>query len=310
MARYRFQQDSLPHRLPFCSGQRVCADNCLQHLAPHLAEEWHPTKNKDLTPNDVTVGSDKRVWLVCNNGHEWQASVQHRKRGSGCHYCSGRRATKDNNLQRKNPLLAAQWHPTKNGALQPKDVTPRSSKKVWWICAEGDEWEAIIANRSNSSKRAECPYCSGKRFWRGDSLETFAPEIARQWHPHKNGKLTPKDVTSGSGKRAWWICDKGHEWQAVVNNRRRGNGCPYCASQGATQNNNLQVRNPDLAREWHPTRNGSLLPKEVRPKSGKKVYWLCSKGHEWGREGDILYSPCQVFSNIFLNFNKNGVLGL
>jgi hypothetical protein len=266
---------------PYCSGQRVCADNCLEHVAPHIAKQWHPTKNKGLTPSDVTSGSNKRIWWVCPEGHEWQALVSARTRGSGCPGCSGHQATKDNNLQKKNPRLAAQWHPTKNGGLQPKDVTPRSAKKVIWLCDKGHEWQASVSNRTGRATRAECPYCSGKRFLRDDSLETFAPEIARQWHPLKNGKLTPKDVTPGSGMRVWWLCGKGHEWQAVVNNRRRGNGCPYCAGHRATKDNNLRVKNPGLAQQWHPTKNGSLRPKDVRPKSTKKVWWLCSRGHEW-----------------------------
>lgn len=27
---------------------------------------------------------------------------------------------------------------------------------------------------------------------------------------------------------------------------------------------------PDIATEWHPTKNGDLLPEDVAPKSGKK----------------------------------------
>ena len=39
-------------------------------------------------------------------------------------------------------------------------------------------------------------------------------ELAKEWHPTKNGSLTPADLTLGSNKRVWWICSKGHEWQA------------------------------------------------------------------------------------------------
>ena len=30
---------------------------------PDLAKEWHPTKNGELTPNDVTAGSDKKNYV-------------------------------------------------------------------------------------------------------------------------------------------------------------------------------------------------------------------------------------------------------
>ena len=45
--------------------------------------------------------------------------------------------------------------------------------------------------------------------------------------------------------------------------------------------NNLFSANPTLAGEWHPTRNGSLTPGNVTPKSHKKAWWLCQKGHQW-----------------------------
>jgi len=45
--------------------------------------------------------------------------------------------------------------------------------------------------------------------------------------------------------------------------------------------NTLYVSNPMLAREWHPTLNGNLTPKDVMPNSGKKIWWRCKKGHEW-----------------------------
>ena len=43
----------------------------------------------------------------------------------------------------------------------------------------------------------------------------------------------------------------------------------------------LVDRNPEFAKEWHPTKNGELMPYQVTPKSGKKVWWKCSRRHEW-----------------------------
>ena len=53
------------------------------------------------------------------------------------------------------------------------------------------------------------------------SLYETNPDIAEQWHPTLNGKLSPKDVTKGSNKRVWWKCDKGddHEWEAEISSR-------------------------------------------------------------------------------------------
>jgi hypothetical protein len=113
------------------------------------------------------------------------------------------------------------------------------------------------------------------------NLLVVKPDIAKQWHPTKNGKLTPRDVTPGSGKRVWWRCKKGHEWQARTSTRKYGHGCPYCMGLFASKENNLQIINPKLSREWHPTRNGKLTPQDITPNSAKKVWWKCSKGHVW-----------------------------
>jgi hypothetical protein len=182
-------------------------------------------------------------------------------------------------LLKNNPALAKEWHPTKNAPLTPKDVTPGSNKKVWWICAKGHEWQARVTDRYYS--RTGCPYCSGHRVCDNNSLQTVNPGLSRQWHPTKNGPLTPKDVTSGSTKKVWWTCSEGHTWEAEVRNRNKGTGCPYCAGQAVGSDNCLETINPELAKQWHPTKNGRLTPLAVTPNSAKKAWWICNKGHEW-----------------------------
>ena len=59
---------------------------------PHLVKEWHPTKNGDLIPKDVTYGSGNDLWLLCPKGHSYERSLNTRtSHGIGCPYCSGRR---------------------------------------------------------------------------------------------------------------------------------------------------------------------------------------------------------------------------
>ena len=66
----------------------VDSENSLACACPELAKEWHPTKNGDLTPVDITYGSKQIVWWKCENGHEWRASIDSRKRGRGCPECA------------------------------------------------------------------------------------------------------------------------------------------------------------------------------------------------------------------------------
>jgi hypothetical protein len=75
-----------------------------------------------------------------------------------------------------------------------------------------------------------CPFCAGLRVSVTNSLATFAPRVAAEWHPSRNGGMTPSMVGAGSKKKYWWRCDKGHEWQSTPSNRAlRGTGCPRCA---------------------------------------------------------------------------------
>jgi DNA-binding XRE family transcriptional regulator len=60
------------------------------------------------------------------------------------------------------------------------------------------------------------------------NLAVINPSLAREWHPTKNGTLTPSEVTPGSGKKVWWLCERGHAWEARIFNRAAGYGCPHC----------------------------------------------------------------------------------
>jgi len=200
----------------------------LQISNPNLAKEWHPTKNGNMTPMDVTIGSSKKVWWQCSKGHEWEVPVRARSRGNGCPYCSGNKVNDENCLQTLNPSLAKEWNPTKNGNLTPKDVTVGSNKKLWWQCSKGHEWEATVFTRSQEHG---CPYCFGKKASDENCLQTLNPSLAEEWHPTKNGNLTPRKVRPYSAIKAWWQCSKGHEWDAAIASRSQGNGCPVCHRQ-------------------------------------------------------------------------------
>ncbi len=262
---------------PYCSGHRACKDNCLQTLNPGLAKQWHPAKNAPLTPRNVTARSNKKVWWSCKKGHAWEARITERARGSGCPYCAMRKADKGNSLQTLRSDLARQWHPTKNAPLTPMDVVPGSTKRAWWLCKKGHEWEIPVLARN---KGRVCPYCAGKRVCKDNCLQTLNPGLARQWHPKRNAPLTPAEVMPGSHKKVWWQCKNGHEWETVIKYRSGGDGCPFCSGRKPTKENNLATMGPWLARQWHPFKNRPVTPDAVFPHSRIDVWWKCKKGHE------------------------------
>lgn len=250
----------------------------MQQLINKLSKEWHPTKNDNLNFEDFSLGSHKKVWWLCAKGHEWEAQIKNRYYGGNCPYCIGKRPSKENNLLVKNPKLANEWHPTKNGILLPENFCPSSSKKVWWLCKNNHEWQATINHRYNGKG---CPICSNKIIIKENSLLIKNPQVSKEWHPIKNGILLAENFAPNSNKKVWWICVKGHEWQAQISKRNGGKGCPYCAGNLPSKENNLFVCCPELSKEWHPVKNGTLLPENFCPNSNKKVWWLCKKNHEW-----------------------------
>ena len=149
---------------PFCAGVKVGISNCLATKNPELAKEWHPTKNGNLTPYDVTCGSNKDVWWKCskNPKHEWHITIHNRhNNNSNCPYCLGKYASEDHNLLINNPELCNEWDYSKN-EKKPEEYTPGSNKKVWWKCSEcGYEWPANIYDRNRKDgKSCGCPSCS------------------------------------------------------------------------------------------------------------------------------------------------------
>lgn len=213
-------------KCPYCCGKKVALDNSLAHCFPLLEKEWHPTKNT-LNPSDVTKCSGKKVWWQCDKGHEWEAAVTARRKGKGCPFCGGKKASPDDNLAILFPKLTKEWHESKNGSSCPSAFRPNSNTKVWWKCTlhSEHEWEASICSRTRGNG---CPFCAGKKTSSFYSLAAINPALAKEWHPEKNHSLSPMNVTPNSGKKVWWQCAKGHEWEATVNNRARGRGCASC----------------------------------------------------------------------------------
>ena len=135
-----------------------------------------------------------------------------------------------------NEELMKEWNKEKNGLLNPKLLTLKSHKKIWWRCKNGHEWQVSIDSRS---KGTGCPYCSNRRVLKGyNDLETINSKLAKEWNKEKNGDLKPNMVMANSSKKVWWKCSKcGFEWKAKIDNRNRGKGCPNFR----THKKNMQI---------------------------------------------------------------------
>ena len=206
---------------------------------PELLIEWHPEKNAGIDPKSLSAGSDKRVWWKCSRKplHQWQAPIRNRARQhKGCPYCAGQRTGPEESVAALRPELMKEWHPTKNNNIDPHSLSLGSMKRVWWLCGADHEWSTLLFVRTKKDKG--CPYCRGYLASERNSLATTYPDVAAEWHPSKNLPLTPSMVTRASGRKVWWKCstNSAHEWQAQVKNRTVvGSGCPRCAEESSVR---------------------------------------------------------------------------
>lgn len=266
-----------------CSGRHALSGyNSISDTHPHVAERWHPTLNGAITPGDVRAGSSRTAWWLCRNGHQFEATINNmvRRDGRTCRYCTRRTVEIGvTGLDVTHPLVAQRWHPTRNGDLSAANVLSGSSQIVWWLCDAGHSYDLAVVLAASG---VGCGVCRGFRAVAGvNTLQDELPEIAAQWHPTLNGTLSPDKVTPGSGKKAWWICDRGDEWEAPIF-RRKTKGCPVCANLAVRPGvNSLADTHPELAAEWHPTYNGAVTSDSVVAGSPKNYWWQCPEGHPY-----------------------------
>jgi len=187
-----------------------------------------------------------------------------------------------------SPRLRQEWDCEKNQHLGNIQIRPYSHRLCAWICPEGTAddphcWDAKVTRRTCGTG---CPYCTGVKVSKGNSLATVAPDVAKSWCYEKN-KGTPQDYTSGSGYKATWDCTEcGNRWSTAIESRTtKGCGCPKCYSKRHGRRKDGSRRkhptfaecNHALLSEWDHDKNAErgLFPKNITLGSSKPVHWVC-----------------------------------
>ena len=263
--------------------------------SPDIAAEWHPAKNGNFTPTDVTYGSAEKRWWKCNtpecpvvDGHEWQDSVAHRTTGGrGCPACAGKVVTDKNRLSTFYPDISDEWHPTKNGDKTPSQYAQYSSKPAWWLCSKcGYDWSSIISNRTRIG--AGCPACAGKVVTEKNCLVIHYPAVAEEWVRCLGCDLPANEHSFGSNHRASWRCSEcEYEWRVGVADRTisgkgKGTGCPACAGKAVTDKNRL-TNHPQIAAMVLPELNNGQKAYDISESSNKPLNLRCANGHKFRR---------------------------
>ena len=256
----------------------------------NVDEIWDYELNYPLTPKDDSPRSNRKVYWKCEKGHPSYLCSPDKKifNGCGCPVCSNHKVILGINDFRSNfPNLMLDWDYSKNSGINPETLSQGSTTKVFWKCHIcGNEWSSRI--REATKKEINCPLCSKKE--QGYKRHLYAIkengglrdlELLKDWDYELNGN--PIDYSPQANVYVNWKCHIcGHKWKAKINNRTNGRGCPACSHRVLVKGkNDLLTLMPELAKDWHPTKNGILTASDLMPGSGKKVWWLCPKGHEY-----------------------------
>lgn len=251
---------------------------------PDAVWEWDLDKNNGLSPDMVNANSQVTYWWKCKLGHSYKSTPANKlPYGYGCPICSGHKLlTGFNDLQTKEPTIAAEWDYERNDPLIPSKVYFRAQRKAWWICPKGHSYQAKITSRTVNKTR--CPICYGTATLEGyNDFFTTHPAMKLFWDYERNKNIEPTTLRVGSTKRVWWKCEKGHSWKKTVASQIETIKCPICNYRVLVPYvNDLSVSDPEIASEWDYEKNLELTPHDVIRRSTKKVWWKCKDcGTEW-----------------------------
>lgn len=255
---------------------------------PDLAKQWDHRRNCGWRPEDISYGSKIKVHWKCSvaNDHRWQnevykitTSFRNTKRTNspnayGCPFCNGALPSSTNSLAKMNRKVAKEWNYERN-EIKPSEVKFASTKRVWWKCPKGHEYEARINNKTLHSSR--CPIC-----FRGQptDLRKFK-KVLSQFDRKNNPGIDPYRLPVGV--KVNWVCpkDRTHKWRSGFY-RTTGERCPYCLGIKASRQNNL-THYPEFAKQLNPNLNDGILPKDIACGSKIRIIWTCKNGpdHIW-----------------------------
>ncbi len=264
---------------PCCSNRVIIVGvNDLATTHPEIAKEWHPTKNKDLTPQKVTYGSNKKVWWLCPKGHEYQATIGHRTCGVGtnCPICNSGRQTSFAEqavyyyVKKLYPDAINRYTADFLGRMELDIYIPSINYAIEY---DGEPWH----KGSAKLKREERKYilCKSKNI----KLVRFREEEA---------PLTAFIAdTQFCRDRLYEHSTLEHTIQLLLERLNfKSMGCPLDVNierdryeilkyKYELKKDTLLDKFPDVAKEWHPTKNGELKPSMFKAGTDHKVWWLC-----------------------------------
>ncbi len=245
---------------------------------PELRHAWSKQNDSSIDPESLSAGLAKEFFWDCLVGHTFSSSPAKLSSGRGCQYCSGKKVLDGfNDLACLDADKAKFFNESKNG-FTAHEIVAGSTKRVWWFCPDGHEWEQDLRG---FKAKSGCPVCRNRVSVEGtNDLKATHPEIASQLSSEYTSDIL-KTLLPNSTKKLNWVCGNSHVWKASVRDRVSGTGCPYCTNKWIWKGyNDFATVHPELVAEWDELQN-TKGPDEVTAGSSYSAHWRCSLGHSW-----------------------------
>lgn len=228
------------------------------------------SKNKKsfkLLKNNKYSHSYDKLFLKCFKcDNKFKSNWSNIRGGNGCGVCKGKQVVKSNSLKKIRPDLSREW--SSKNTFSPSSVSSKSGKIVLWECSKcGGEWKAKINDRN----RAGCPFCSGRKILKENTIFNVCPELEKYWDYSKNIGVFPENLSPSSKFNCFWRCsDCNYEWKKTIESIFYDGGCPNCNGKILSK-----INFPNLVEEWDYGMNDGLLPNLFSRGSKKKIWWKC-----------------------------------
>lgn len=115
-------------------------------------------------------------------------------------------------------------------------------------------------------------------------LKSFTFDIVKEWDFEKNRKHFPKvsieKIKPQSGLKIWWLCGKGHSYDATVRHKNGGLQCPVCQNKKLlTGYNDVATLIPEVLEDWNKIGTNPDPSAVLATTSTIKVKMPCINGH-------------------------------
>jgi very-short-patch-repair endonuclease len=284
-----------------CNSQKLCNDNCCQicfnkSFASHEKSKYWSDKNGDIKPRQVFKSTKNKYWFNCDCGHNFESSLNNIYNNKWCPYCANQKLCDNEDCKSCYEKSFAsheksKYWSDKNGDIPRKVFKSSSTKKYWFNCECGHDFESALSEITGHN--TWCPYCASRKLCNDNCCQicfnkSFASHEKSKYWSDKNGDI-PRKVFKSVKNKYWFNCECGHDFESSLNSIGGilHSWCPYCSNPPKKLCDNEDCKScyeksfasHEKSKYWSD-KNGDI-PRKLFKCSGKKFWFNCECGHDF-----------------------------